>query len=161
MGLGLSAKPSLAAVARAGKSQLFFRCKPSAQFEQAGWPECCGPGQAPISEERYATRIAAASAAPACIVAASKLYTLIHAARISGVKASPKPLFNAHKRTFLKIRVNLFYHRPALISFITLSAREGADGQAVVYPLLRGSSATRGVAPKQHRGPHVNLFYHP
>src|ERR1019366_1768893 len=46
MGLGLSAKPSLAAVARAGKSQLFFRCKPSAQFEQAGWPECCGPGQA-------------------------------------------------------------------------------------------------------------------
>ena len=31
-------------------------------------------------------------------------------------------------------------------------AREGADGQAVVCPLLRGSSATRGVAPKQHRG---------
>src|ERR1019366_6828650 len=39
-----------------------------------------------------------------------------------------------------------------LTSFITLSAREGADGQAVVCPLLRGSSATRGVAPKQHRG---------
>ena|SRR5665213_696441 len=45
----------------------------------------------------------AASAAPACIVAATALYTLIHAARISGVKASPKPLFNAHKRTFPKI----------------------------------------------------------
>src|SRR3984885_2358050 len=27
-----------------------------------------------------------------------------------------------------------------------------ADGQAVVCPLLRGSSPTRGVAPKQHRG---------
>src|SRR5674476_538452 len=31
-------------------------------------------------------------------------------------------------------------------------AREGADGQAVVCPLLRGSSPTRWVAPKQHRG---------
>src|ERR1017187_4501148 len=41
---------------------------------------------------------------------------------------------------------------PALTSFITLSAREGADGQAVVCPLLRGRSPTRGVAPKQHRG---------
>src|ERR1700675_1789577 len=30
--------------------------------------------------------------------------------------------------------------------------REGADGQAVVCRLLRGSSPTRGVAPKQHRG---------
>src|SRR5450759_5058391 len=30
-------------------------------------------------------------------------------------------------------------------------ARAGADGQAVVCPLLRGSSPTRGVAPKQHR----------
>ena len=30
--------------------------------------------------------------------------------------------------------------------------REGAAGQAVVCPLLRGSSPTRGVAPKQHRG---------
>jgi hypothetical protein len=39
----------------------------------------------------------------------------------------------------------------ALTSFITLYAREGADGQAVVCPLLRGSSPTRGVAPKQHR----------
>jgi hypothetical protein len=27
----------------------------------------------------------------------------------------------------------------------------GADGQAVVCPLLRGSSPTRWVAPKQHR----------
>ena len=40
-------------------------------------------------------------------------------------------------------RVNLFYQP---------YARGGADGQAVVCPLLRGSSATRGVAPKQHRG---------
>ena len=30
-------------------------------------------------------------------------------------------------------------------------ARGGAEGQAVVCPLLRGSSPTRGVAPKQHR----------
>src|SRR5674476_1391914 len=41
-------------------------------------------------------------------------------------------------------RVNLVYQP---------YARGGADGQAVVCPLLRGSSATRGVAPKQHRGP--------
>jgi hypothetical protein len=40
---------------------------------------------------------------------------------------------------------------PAFTLSITLSAREGADGQAVVCPLLRGSSPTRGVAPKQHR----------
>src|SRR5476651_647461 len=33
-----------------------------------------------------------------------------------------------------------------------LYAREGADGQAVVCRLLRGSSPTRGVAPKQPRG---------
>src|ERR1019366_6090204 len=41
---------------------------------------------------------------------------------------------------------------PALTSFYQPYARGGADGQAVVCPLLRGSSATRGVAPKQHRG---------
>ena len=41
---------------------------------------------------------------------------------------------------------------PALTSFIH-PLREPADGQAVVCPLLRGSSPTRGVAPKQHRGP--------
>src|SRR5476649_1450995 len=41
---------------------------------------------------------------------------------------------------------------PALTILITLYAREGADGQAVVCPLLRGSSPTRGVAPKQHGG---------
>src|ERR1700686_483018 len=40
-------------------------------------------------------------------------------------------------------------------------AREGADGQAVVCPLLRGSSATRGVAPNQHRLPRVNINYKP
>src|ERR1700690_3735600 len=43
--------------------------------------------------------------------------------------------------------------------FITLYAR--ADGQAVVCPLLRGSSPTRGVAPKQHRGRRVNLSCQP
>src|ERR1035437_8539258 len=41
-------------------------------------------------------------------------------------------------------RVNLVYQP---------YARGGADGQAVVCPLLRGSSPTRGVAPKQHRAP--------
>src|SRR5450631_976591 len=40
---------------------------------------------------------------------------------------------------------------PALTSFPHLNAREGADGQAVVCPWLRGSSPTRWVAPKQHR----------
>src|ERR1700722_20893320 len=35
--------------------------------------------------------------------------------------------------------------------FTSASTREGAAGQAVVCPLLRGSSPTRGVAPKQHR----------
>jgi hypothetical protein len=41
---------------------------------------------------------------------------------------------------------------PAFTLSITLSAREGAAGQAGVCQLLRGSSPTRGVAPKQHRG---------
>src|SRR5450759_1438541 len=41
-----------------------------------------------------------------------------------------------------------------------LHAREGADGQAVVCPLLRGSSPTRGVAPKQHRVA-LTPFFHP
>src|ERR1035437_8176322 len=50
---------------------------------------------------------------------------------------------------------------PALTPFITLYAREGADGQAVVCPLLRGSSPTRWVAPKQHRGcPALTPFLH-
>src|ERR1019366_3896688 len=47
---------------------------------------------------------------------------------------------------------------PALTPFITLYAREGADGQAVVCPLLRGSSPTRWVAPKQHPGPALTPF---
>src|ERR1700682_2017867 len=41
---------------------------------------------------------------------------------------------------------------PAFTLSITLSAREGAAGQAVVCRLLRGRSPTRGVAPKRHRG---------
>src|SRR5664279_2137077 len=48
----------------------------------------------------------------------------------------------------------------ALTLFVNLSAREGADGQAVVCPLLRGSSPTRGVAPKQHRGSGVLSLRH-
>src|SRR5271154_3355473 len=39
---------------------------------------------------------------------------------------------------------------PHVNSCYPLRAREGADGQAVVCPLLRGSSPTRAVAPKQH-----------
>jgi hypothetical protein len=42
--------------------------------------------------------------------------------------------------------------KAALTLTLTYYAREGADGQAVVCPLLRGSSPTRWVAPKQHRG---------
>src|SRR6202035_1562720 len=38
--------------------------------------------------------------------------------------------------------------------------REGAAGQAVVCPLLRGSSPTRGVAPKQHRASGVLSLRH-
>src|ERR1700692_4658188 len=38
------------------------------------------------------------------------------------------------------------------LPYLSPLAREGADGQAVVCPLLRGSSPTRWVAPKRHRG---------
>src|SRR5664280_3419047 len=41
---------------------------------------------------------------------------------------------------------------PRVNPFSLPYAREGAYGQAVVCPLLRGISPTRGVAPKQHRG---------
>src|SRR5665648_978156 len=54
------------------------------------------------------------------------------------------------------IKIYLF-PGPALTLFLHY-AREGAAGQAVVCPLLRGSSPTRGVAPKQHRVPRVNLI---
>src|SRR5450631_2684539 len=57
--------------------------------------------------------------------------------------------------TLMRARLGGFYRAedgPALTPFLDLT-REGADGQAVVCPLLRGSSPTRGVAPKQHRGP--------
>src|ERR1700693_3088691 len=40
---------------------------------------------------------------------------------------------------------------PRLPYLSLLRGREGADGQAVVCPLLRGSSPTRWVAPKRHR----------
>src|ERR1700676_262302 len=43
------------------------------------------------------------------------------------------------------------FRAPAFTLSITLT-REGADGQAGVCPLLRGSSPTRWVAPKRHRG---------
>src|SRR5450759_2371531 len=42
---------------------------------------------------------------------------------------------------------------PRVNPYCHLRAREGADGQAVVCPLLRGSSPTRWVAPKQHWPP--------
>src|SRR5674476_399073 len=62
------------------------------------------------------------------------------AATLSGTgSASPRP----DRNSWLRGRVNPF---PS-----PLHAREGADGQAVVCPLLRGRSPTRGVAPKQHR----------
>ena len=47
---------------------------------------------------------------------------------------------------------------PAFTLLSPLYAREGAAGQAVVGPLLRGSSPTRGVAPKQHRAPAFTLL---
>src|ERR1700693_3010660 len=46
------------------------------------------------------------------------------------------------------------------LSYLSPLAREGADGQAVVCPLLRGSSPTRGVAPKQHRASGVLSLRH-
>src|ERR1700722_19011991 len=51
------------------------------------------------------------------------------------------------------------FRAPRLALLSAIHAREGAAGQAVVCPLLRGSSPTRGVAPKQHRGPRDWLFY--
>src|SRR5665811_1176804 len=63
------------------------------------------------------------------------------AATLSGTgSASPRP----DRNSWLRGSINPF---PS-----PLHAREGADGQAVVCPLLRGSSPTRGVAPKQPRG---------
>src|SRR6202166_2154321 len=44
-----------------------------------------------------------------------------------------------------------WFRRPRVNPIYPPYARGGADGQAVVCPLLRGSSATRGVAPNQHR----------
>src|ERR1700680_4279883 len=48
---------------------------------------------------------------------------------------------------------------PRLPYLSPLRGREGAAGQAGVCPLLRGSSPTRGVAPKQHRGWPPRLSY--
>src|ERR1700693_2187940 len=47
---------------------------------------------------------------------------------------------------------NSWLRGPRLSYLLPLRGREGAAGQAVVCPLLRGSSPTRGVAPKRHRG---------
>src|ERR1700693_2297959 len=47
-------------------------------------------------------------------------------------------------------RQNSIGSPPAFTLSVPLCAREDADGQAVVCPLLRGSSPTRWVAPKQH-----------
>src|SRR5664280_2907063 len=75
-----------------------------------------------------------------------------HLARLLGV-AQKIPYFtlresNSHFDSGLSLQSR---NCPALTSFPHLNAREGADGQAVVCPLLRGSSPTRGGAPKQHR----------
>ena len=51
-----------------------------------------------------------------------------------------------------RLDLDLMILGPRVIPYLSTLAREGADGQAVVGPLLRGSSPTRGVAPKQHRG---------
>src|ERR1700726_1123776 len=59
--------------------------------------------------------------------------------RFEAGSASPRP----DRTSWLRGRDTLF---------LPLHAREGAAGQAVVCPLLRGRSPTRGVAPKQHRG---------
>src|SRR6266403_1789796 len=48
-----------------------------------------------------------------------------------------------------ELRFNDF-QAPPLLSFVTLT--RAREGQAVVCPLLRGSSPTRWVAPKQHWG---------
>src|SRR6202166_2353582 len=45
-----------------------------------------------------------------------------------------------------------WFRRPRVNLLYPPYARGGADGPAVVCPLLRGSSPTRGVAPKQLRG---------
>jgi hypothetical protein len=52
--------------------------------------------------------------------------------------------------------------KPALTSFITLSAREGADGQAVWSARCYGVARQReGSRQNSIGGPRVNLFYHP
>src|SRR5271170_5967632 len=50
---------------------------------------------------------------------------------------------------------------PAITLLLTLYAREGADGQAGVCPLIGGGSSTRAVALNQHGGPRVNHTPHP
>src|ERR1700719_4228765 len=74
--------------------------------------------------------------------------------------ASPRPDRNGAMRLdrlgppefrFTEFRF-IDFRAPRLPYLSPLRGREGADGQAGVCPLLRGSSPTRGVAPKQHRG---------
>src|SRR6266403_1118518 len=59
--------------------------------------------------------------------------------------------WRGRRRCRRRFRFNDF-RGPLLPLLSPLRAREGADGQAVVGPLLRGRSPTRSVAPKQHRG---------
>src|SRR6266852_4239705 len=66
---------------------------------------------------------------------------------------------NAGRNAFAASMV-LMPASPALTSTITHCAREGADGQAVVCPLLRGRSPPRGVAPKQQEGSGVLSLRH-
>src|SRR6266478_1284818 len=51
--------------------------------------------------------------------------------------------------------------RPRLYSPLSPLRARAREGQAVVCPLLRGSSPTRWVAPKQHWGPAFTLLCHP
>src|SRR5664279_91542 len=50
-----------------------------------------------------------------------------------------------------RLDLDLMISGPPRSPILSPLAREGADGLAVVCPLLRGSSPTRWVAPKQHR----------
>jgi hypothetical protein len=57
----------------------------------------------------------------------------------------------AGNRTSCRRRFRFIDFRAPRFPYLSPLAREGADGQAVVCPLLRGSSPTSWVAPKQHR----------
>jgi hypothetical protein len=63
-----------------------------------------------------------------------------------------KPPRDQTKPKSIVCRVNLFRHPLRARASFSSILSAGADGQAVVCPLLRGSSPTRGVAPKRGLG---------